>query len=162
MKKKLPNTSNSNDLDGLSAIVTGAGSGLGKSIAIGIAEAGANVAIMDIDEKEAAKTSCLIEKEFPNISVVAISCDVTAEDDVERAIAQISQNWKVIDILVNAAGIAPAYPLVDFPVDKWRLALEVNMTGYFLMAKHIAKIMIAQGMGGSIINISSKSGLDAS
>ena len=48
------------------------------------------------------------------------------------------------------------------PVDKWRLALEVNLTGYFLMAREAARIMIAQGMGGSIINLSSKSGLDAS
>jgi NAD(P)-dependent dehydrogenase (short-subunit alcohol dehydrogenase family) len=51
---------------------------------------------------------------------------------------------------------------VDMPVDKWRMALEVNLTGYLLMAREAARIMIAQGMGGSIINLSSKSGLDAS
>ena len=54
------------------------------------------------------------------------------------------------------------YPLVDLPVNKWRLALEVNLTGYFLMARAAARIMTAQGMGGSIINLSSKSGLEAS
>ena len=162
MEKKKSNASNSNELDGHSAVITGAGSGLGKSIAIGLASVGANIAIVDIDEKEAIKTGKLLEKNFPNISVLAISCDVTDEVDVQKAMAQISQNWKVVDILVNAAGIAPAAALVDMPIDKWRLALEVNLTGYFLMAKHAVKIMIAQGMGGSIVNISSKTGLEAS
>lgn len=72
------------------------------------------------------------------------------------------KNGAVFDILVNAAGIAPAYPLVDLPVDKWRRTLEVNLTGYFLCARASARIMIKQGMGGNIINISSKSGLAAS
>ncbi len=64
--------------------------------------------------------------------------------------------------MVNAAGVAPAYSLVDFPVDKWRFAMEVNLTGYFLMTREAARIMIKQGMEGAIINLSSKSGLDAS
>ncbi|MHC4518547.1 MAG: SDR family oxidoreductase, partial [Planctomycetota bacterium] len=54
------------------------------------------------------------------------------------------------------------FALVDMPADQWRMALEVNLTGYFLMAREVARILIAQGMGGSIINLSSKSGLDAS
>ena len=75
---------------------------------------------------------------------------------------ELLAHWGGLDILVNAAGIAPPYALVDMPVDKWRMALEVNLTGYLLMAREAARIMIAQGMGGSIINLSSKSGLDAS
>jgi NAD(P)-dependent dehydrogenase (short-subunit alcohol dehydrogenase family) len=75
---------------------------------------------------------------------------------------ELLSHWGGLDILVNAAGIAPAYALVDMPVDKWRMALEVNLTGYLLMAREAARIMIAQSMGGSIINLSSKSGLDAS
>mgnify|MGYP005661957495 CR=1 FL=1 len=63
---------------------------------------------------------------------------------------------------MNAAGLAPPFALVDMPVDQWRAALEVNLTGYFLMAREAARIMIAQDIGGSIINLSSKSGLDAS
>ncbi len=65
-------------------------------------------------------------------------------------------------MLVNAAGIAPPYALVDMPPAKWRAALEINLTGYFLMAQAAARVMIQQGMGGSIINLSSKSGLEAS
>ena len=61
-----------------------------------------------------------------------------------------------------AAGIAPAFPLVEFPVDKWRRALEINLTGYFLVGREAARLMTAQGKGGSLILLSSKSGLDPS
>jgi sorbitol-6-phosphate 2-dehydrogenase len=63
---------------------------------------------------------------------------------------------------VAAAGIAPAFPLVDFPVGPWRKALDINLTGYFLVAREAARAMIARGRGGSIILVSSKSGLEAS
>ena len=141
------------------AIVTGAGSGLGRSIAAGLARAGSVVAIADIDRTAAQKTAKLIEEEFSNASTKAISCDVTDEKSVDEAFNEVLDKWGGLDILVNAAGVAPAYPLIDLPVDKWRLALEVNLTGYFLMAKAASRIMIKQQMGGNIINISSKSGI---
>jgi sorbitol-6-phosphate 2-dehydrogenase len=93
---------------------------------------------------------------------MTVKCDVTGEDNVRKAFEAVLGKWGGLDILVNAAGVAPAGPLVDIPVDKWRTALEVNLTGYFLMAKAAAKIMIKQGYGGCIINVSSKSGLEAS
>ncbi len=144
------------------AVITGSGSGLGKSIAMGLARAGARVALADIDKEAIKETAELIEKEMQNISTSSIICDVTNEQSVAAAFDKIIKQWGRLDILVNAAGVAPAYPLVDLPVDKWRLALEVNLTGYFLMAKYAARIMLAQGKGGSIINISSKTGLQAS
>jgi NAD(P)-dependent dehydrogenase (short-subunit alcohol dehydrogenase family) len=144
------------------AIVTGAGSGLGRSISIGLARAGAVVGLLDIDAKSTEETSAIIKKEQPIAQTMAIGCDVTNEADVDKAFGACLKKWGGLDILVNAAGVAPAYRLVDLPVDKWRSALEVNLTGYFLMAKAAAKIMIRQGTGGSIINISSKSGLEAS
>jgi NAD(P)-dependent dehydrogenase (short-subunit alcohol dehydrogenase family) len=93
---------------------------------------------------------------------MAVRCDVTSETDVAKAYAAVLDRWGGVDVLVNAAGIAPAYPLVDLPVAKWRLALEINLTGYFLMAREAARIMIPQRMGGSIVNLGSKSGLEAS
>jgi NAD(P)-dependent dehydrogenase (short-subunit alcohol dehydrogenase family) len=87
---------------------------------------------------------------------------VTNEDSVQSGYDMIVDYWGGIDICVNAAGVAPAYSLMDLPVDKWRFALEVNLTGYFLMARAAARLMTVQKIGGSIINISSKSGLDAS
>lgn len=150
------------ELNGKTAVITGAGSGVGRSIAIGLARAGANAAIVDINKEEAMQTCEIIKKEMPRISTANILCDVTNEEDVEKAFVTVKKSLGNLDILVNAAGVAPAAPLVDMPTDKWRLALEVNLTGYFLMAKHAAKLMITQGAGGSIINISSKTGLEAS
>ncbi|MBA7709608.1 3-phenylpropionate-dihydrodiol/cinnamic acid-dihydrodiol dehydrogenase [subsurface metagenome] len=144
------------------ALVTGAGSGLGRSISVGLARAGAAVGLLDIDSKTAEETSALIKKELPDSLTMAIGCDVTSESDIDAAFEALLKNWGGLDILVNAAGVAPAAPLVDMAVDKWRFALEVNLTGYFLMARAAARIMIRQGIGGSIINISFKSGLDAS
>ena len=152
----------SKELNGKTAVVTGAGSGLGRSIAIGIAGAGANVAVADINKQEAMQTYKIIKEKMPDISAVDVLCDVTNEADVERTFSTVKESFDSLNILVNAAGVAPAGPLVDMPVDKWRFALEVNLTGYFLMAKHAARLMIDQGTGGSIINLSSKSGLDAS
>ena len=161
-RKQLTASSVEGDLCNRIAVVTGAGSGLGKAIAIGLARAGAAVGLADIDTKSAKQTAALIKDELPQASTMMVGCDVTSETNVDKAFEAVLKNWGGLDILVNAAGIAPAFALVDMPVDKWRLALEVNLTGYFLMARAAAKIMIKQGIGGSIINISSKSGLDAS
>jgi len=161
-RKKLVGGGGKGELNSRIAIVTGAGSGLGRSIAVGLARAGALVALTDIDEKAAGETADLIARERPNGQAKAIRCDVTSEDSVRGAFPELLAHWGGLDILINAAGIAPPYALVDMPVDKWRMALEVNLTGYLLMARAAARIMIAQGMGGSIINLSSKSGLDAS
>jgi len=144
------------------AVVTGAGSGLGKSIAIGLARAGAFVALADIDSAAAKQTKDEIFKRIPSAEIIVAQCNVTDETSVKNAFDLIMDKFGGLDILVNAAGIAPAYSLVDMPADKWRATLEINLTGYLLMAKYAAKIMIAQGMAGSIINLSSKSGLDAS
>ena len=157
-RKKLISGRSEGELKDRIAVVTGAGSGLGRSIAIGLAKAGAMVALLDIDQKAVEQTASHIQ----NSPTMVVACDVTSETSVNQAFGAVLDNWGGLDILVNAAGVAPAYELVDMPVDKWRLALEVNLTGYFLCAREAARIMIRQGMGGNIINLSSKSGLEAS
>jgi NAD(P)-dependent dehydrogenase (short-subunit alcohol dehydrogenase family)/rhamnose utilization protein RhaD (predicted bifunctional aldolase and dehydrogenase) len=161
-RKKLASGASQGELQGRIAVVTGAGSGLGRSIAIGLSKAAAIVALLDIDTKSAKQTQAIIRKELPQSQTMVIGCNVTEETDVDKALGTLLKQWGGLDILVNAAGIAPAGPLIDMPVDKWRLALEVNLTGYFLTAKEAARIMIQQAMGGNIINLSSKSGLEAS
>jgi len=161
-RQKLVSGADNSELQGRIAVVTGAGSGLGKSIAIGLARSGAYVGLIDIDRKAIKETADIIKKELPRSSIMVVLCDVTNERSVDKAFNSIVNQWGGVDILVNAAGIAPAYSLVDLPVRKWRLALEVNLTGYFLMARAAARIMIKQSMAGNIINISSKSGLEAS
>jgi len=164
-RKQLASANVAGELENRIAVVTGAGSGLGRSIAIGLAGAGAMVALVDIDKKAAEETAKKIQNpksEIRNSRAMVVQCNVTNEADVKRCFNVVLDQWGGLDILVNAAGVAPAYPLVDMPADKWRFALEVNLTGYFLMAKEAARIMIRQGMGGNIINLSSKSGLEAS
>jgi len=161
-RKQVAGVREDGELAGQIAIVTGAGSGLGRSIAIGLARAGATVALADVNLASAQQTGALAAKEAPTAFSAPVRCDVTSEPEVEKAFAYVLDQWGGLDIVVNAAGIAPAYPLVELPLDQWRTALEVNLTGYFLMARAAARIMIRQGMGENIINLSSKSGLEAS
>jgi NAD(P)-dependent dehydrogenase (short-subunit alcohol dehydrogenase family) len=143
-------TERGDELKNRIAVVTGAGSGLGRSIAAGLSRAGAIVGLLDIDTKSAGQTQAIVKKELPQAQTMVITCDVTNETDVDKAFGALLKEWGDLDILVNTAGVAPAGPLVDMPVDKWRAACEVNLTGYFLMARAAARIMIKQGKGGSI------------
>jgi NAD(P)-dependent dehydrogenase (short-subunit alcohol dehydrogenase family) len=141
------------------ALVSGAASGLGRGIAQGLVEAGAAVAFCDVDDQgaeEAAATSPEPSRALP------VHMDVTDEGAVAAAFDALLRHWGGLDIVVCAAGVAPAFELVDMPVDKWRQALEINLTGYFLVAREAARLMRAQGEGGAMIILSSKSGLDAS
>jgi len=161
-RKKLASIAEAGELKNRIAVVTGAGSGLGRSIAVGLARAGAIVAFADIDTKAAEETAVLIKSEIPDAATVVLACDVTDEKSVNAAFAKVLDGFGGLDILVNAAGIAPPFGLIDMPLEKWRLALDVNLTGYFLMARAAARIMVDQQMGGAIINLSSKSGLEPS
>lgn len=162
--KSAPNCgSGAGELAGHIALVTGAGSGLGRAISIGLAQAGALVALADVDGPAADETADEVRRGAPLCAPpLPLRCDVTDEATVDRAYHAVLEWWGGLDILVNAAGVAPAYDLVDLPAREWRRAVDINLTGYFLMARGAARIMIRQGMGGAIINLSSKSGLDAS
>ncbi len=149
------------ELAGRIALVTGAGSGLGKSIALGLSQAGALVALADIDVPAAREAADGIAREGWG-TAMALPCDVTNEGQAAAVVDRALDEWGGLDILVNAAGIAPAHDLVDLPAKTWARTLAVNLTGYFLMGRAAARVMIEQGMGGSIINLSSKSGLEAS
>jgi len=146
-------------LAGKVAVVTGAASGLGCGLAQGMVEAGAAVAFCDVDDagaQDAAASSVAPSRAIP------VHMDVTDEQAVAAAFDQVLRHWGRVDIAVCAAGIAPAYELVDTPLKLWRLALDINLTGYFLVAREAARIMRAQRDGGAMIMLSSKSGLDAS
>ena len=137
---------NTETLAGKVAVVTGAASGLGCGIAQGMVEAGAAVAFCDVDDagaKETAAASAAPPRAFP------VHMDVTDEGSVAAAFDQVLRHWGGVDIAVCAAGIAPAYELVEMPVNLWRKALEINLTGYFLVAREAARIMRAQGDGGA-------------
>lgn len=149
------------ELAGRVALVTGAGSGLGRAISLGFLRAGASVALVDIDAGRLEDSRRQAEA-FAAGRVLAARADVTDERAVAAAFRRAVLRFGGLDILVNAAGIAPSHPLVEFPAAAWRKALELNLTGYFLAAREAARLMLEQQMGGCILNVSSKTGLEAS
>ena len=148
-------------LKGKVAIVTGAASGIGRGIARGLAEADANVAVADINVQGAQQTLAeMAKQDLPR--ALAVKVDVTDKRSVEAMVRAVRDAFGRIDILVNNAGIAPSFPLAEFPEDKWDQAVDINLKGYFLCGQAVARVLIEQGRGGSIINMSSKSGVRGS
>jgi NAD(P)-dependent dehydrogenase (short-subunit alcohol dehydrogenase family) len=150
------------DLTGKVAVVTGAASGIGQGIARRLAEAGAFVALLDIDEVRGEATAA----ELREISGASLfyKCDVTKACDCERVSSAVYGDWGRIDILVNNAGVVRRKNVVDLTEDDWDLVIDVNLKGVYLVSKHIIPYM-RNGGGGSIINIGSgwslKGGPDA-
>lgn len=150
------------DLAGKVALVTGAGSGLGRGISLGLARKGVHVVLADIDLEGSHETARRMREQGSTGHGYPVETDVTSEDSVCDLLGFAIRALGGVDILVNCAGIAPVHRLVDFPLHEWQKALDVNLTGYFLVAREAARCMVRQGTGGSIVNISSKSGLQAS
>ena len=144
------------NLDNKIAIVTGAGQGIGKAIAIRLAEAGADVAIMDLNT-DAAKS---VAREIESIGrrSLPIQADVSQSKDVNAAVEQVISTFDRVDILVNNAGIAGrTLPLTDLEEADWDAVIGVNLTGVFLCCKAVIAPMIAQDYG-RIVNIASIAG----
>lgn len=150
------------DLEGKVALVTGAGGGLGRGISLSLAQRGMYVVLADINMQGADETAERIEQQGAEGGGFPVWADVTSEGAVEDLLYQVVRELGGVDVLVNCAGIAPAHKLTEFPLREWELALKLNLTGYFLMAREAARRMVEQGAGGAIINISSKSGLHPS
>ena len=137
-------------LAGKSAIVTGAGNGIGRAIALAFAEAGASVACIDLDKAAAEATATAIGP-----AAIAVICDVSSESDVEAAARTILAKLPAIHILVNgAAGHDPNGSVLELSLAK---VFAVNVAGAFLMSRAIMPAMIKAG-GGSIIHIASQLG----
>jgi sorbitol-6-phosphate 2-dehydrogenase len=138
------------------AFVTGGAQGLGQAICERLAREGCHVVVVDINEPAAQATAAKICAETDR-RAIAVKVDVTDEAQVEAAAARTVQEFGRLDIAVANAGILIAEAIQDFPADRWRKVLEVDLVGYFLVAKHAARVMIAQH-SGNIIQINSKSG----
>jgi len=147
------------DLSGSTALVTGAAAGLGRAIAVGLAQFGADIIAIDIDDKGLAQTISRVIS-F-NRKGLAIKCDTSRTDDIMRMFTEVDKTFGRIDILVNNVGvIARAHP-EDLTLEDWERVLKINLTGSFLCAQEAGRRMISRGQGGSIINISSISGVSA-
>ena len=141
-------------LDGRVAIVTGAGGALGRATAVGLARAGAALAINDLDPSRLAATAA--EVRATGMSCVEIAGDAAASMTVTAVLERVDREFGRLDVLVNNAGINPRQDRPeDLPIDVWNEVLRVNLTGYLSFAQGAARHMIANGRGGSIVNISS-------
>jgi len=143
-------------LAGKTAMVTGAAQGLGESIAAHLAAQGCNVVVTDINAEGAAEVAGLLADKY-GCRALGLGCDITNEADVEAGFSMLMEKFARLDILVSNAGILMSGEVTEFEVNKWRKVIDVNLVGYMVMAKHAAKVMIAQ-KSGSIIQINSKSG----
>ncbi|MGE4357895.1 MAG: 3-oxoacyl-[acyl-carrier-protein] reductase [Candidatus Omnitrophota bacterium] len=137
-------------------IVTGGARGIGKEIALCFAQEGAKLVIFDINEEELekAKTDIIVFDK----SVSTFKVDVSNNEEVERAVANILDNYKRIDILINNAGITRDALILRMDETEWDRVISVNLKSVFNCTKAVAKVMLKQ-KGGKIINISSIIGL---
>jgi len=135
------------------ALVTGGAQGLGRAICQRLAQEGCHVAVADLNGDKAAETAASI----PDRRSLSLTVDVTDEAQVEAMVQRTVRELGRLDILVANAGILIAEEITEFPAEKWRAVMNVNLFGYFLCAKHAARVMKPQGKG-VIIEINSKSG----
>jgi 3-hydroxybutyrate dehydrogenase len=147
----------SNQLQGKIAIVTGAASGIGKEIAALYAKEGAKVAIADMNLAAAQAAADSI-----GANAMAVAMDVTDEDQVNAAVAQVVKAWGGVDILVSNAGIQIVHPLEEFPFAEWKKMLAIHLDGAFLTTKACLPHMYASGRGGSLIYMGSVHSKEAS
>jgi sorbitol-6-phosphate 2-dehydrogenase len=138
------------------ALVTGGAQGLGQAICLRLGNEGCHVVVADIKIEQAQATAELVTQETGR-RAIAVRMDVTDEASVQAGFAQCVAEFGRLDIMVANAGILIAEAITEFPAEKWRAVMNVDLFGYFLAAKHAAIVMKGQRRG-AIIQINSKSG----
>jgi NAD(P)-dependent dehydrogenase (short-subunit alcohol dehydrogenase family) len=143
-------------LDGQTAIVTGAGKGIGRIASLALAEAGARIAVLDLDAETAEETAREIADAGGEAR--AWTCDVGEEAQVVASFDAVAEAFGGIDILVNNAGIARREPAEDLPTATWDEVIRINQTAVFLCTREAARRMLTKGRG-AIVNIASIMGV---
>jgi len=145
------------ELHGKTAVVTGSGRGLGKSVALKLAEMGANIVLNDIQASDSIDATC---EEFRQLgySVTVSKGDVRNEEDAKVMCRHAVDTFGSLDILVNNAGITRDKPIAMMSEQDWDDVLDINLKGAFLCTKAVSKIMIKQ-RSGKIINVASVAGV---
>ena len=140
------------DLGGKVAIVTGAGRGIGKTLALGLARHGADVVAV-------SRTLSQVEQVAGEIAAlgrkgIALKVDTSSKADVDRMVAKTLEGWGRVDVLLNNAGIDIIKPAVDYTEAEWDQIIDINLKGYFLCAQAAGREMIRQGRGSILMNSS--------
>ncbi|HXQ33251.1 MAG TPA: SDR family NAD(P)-dependent oxidoreductase, partial [Anaerolineales bacterium] len=158
------------DLTGRVAVVTGGVGLLGAEFCRTLAEAGAAVILVDLNESASKEIAGTLTKS--GYQALAVPADITKPDSVNAMVDKVISAFGRLDILVNSAALDPKFDpdaikkgitpgaFEDYPLDQWNAALNVNLTGMFLVTQACTKQMLAQGKKGSIINICSTYGLN--
>jgi NAD(P)-dependent dehydrogenase (short-subunit alcohol dehydrogenase family) len=158
------------NLEGKVAVVTGGAGLLGREFCRTLAEAGASVVVADIDQKAAFQIARKLEE--AGHKAIGSGLDVTCPESTQGMVEQTLKEFRRLDILVNSAALDPKFDpdalakgitpgrFEDYPLDQWNAALNVNLTGMFLVTQACVKPMLEQGKRGSIINICSTYGLN--
>lgn len=145
----------SRDLTGRVAVVTGAGSGIGRAIAIHLAELGAAVGCVDLESADIA--GAVADIAAIGGRAVAACANVTQPDQLAAAVELIQGSLGPISLGANAAGVADSAPAEEMPLAQWQRVVDVDLTGVFLSCQAEARAILANGAGGAIVNIASMS-----
>ena len=138
-------------LDGKCAIVTGSARGLGQAMALGLAEAGADLALVDILDMMATQQQI----EALGRRCITVTADLSRPACVDTIVTTTVEKLGGIDILFNNAGIIRRAPLPEFTAQDWDDVMDINLRTLFFLSQAVAKVFIAQGRGGKIVNTAS-------
>lgn len=141
------------DLKNKVALVTGGRRGIGRAIALSLAQHGAKVAVTDINLADCEK----VGEEIKSMGgeVICLELDVTKREQAEDVVKKIVEKFGSLDILINNAGIAEFSPFLDITDEQWERTININLRGQFICAQLAARQMKEQGNGGAIVNIAS-------
>ena len=147
-------------LIGKKALVIGARRNMGKAFALGLAEAGADVAVSDVNLESGQLQTVADEIQKMGRNSLALKADISNQEDVKTLVKKVVKEFGTIDILMNVAVMYHSRSMVDLDEDSWDKLTDVNLKGYWLMIQEVSPIMIKQ-KSGSIINLTSRGGLKA-
>src|SRR5262245_4773373 len=148
------------DLSGKTAIVTGGGKGIGRQMAEGLAESGADIVVCARQPERCEQAAAELAEQH-GVKTLGLGCDVRDPDQVQAVIGRTVADFGGVDVLVNNAGTVWGAPPEEMPLDGWQKVVDVNLTGVFLFSQAAGRAMISNG-GGSIVNIASVAGLRGS
>jgi NAD(P)-dependent dehydrogenase (short-subunit alcohol dehydrogenase family) len=147
-------------LEGKKALVVGARRNMGKGFALGLAEAGADVAVTDVNIESGQLQAVADEIQKMGRKSLALKADISSQKEVKKLVESVVKEFGTIDILMNVAVMYHSKSVVDLDEESWDKLTDINLKGYWLMIKEVSPIMMSQ-KSGSIINLTSRGGLKA-